>query len=278
MPNSHKLLNDPFVNKPECVIDLPPGLLSQQKMEECRTISGLAIVEMAGRDSVAAAVKSVEDKDFTDLLPTYVYTGTEHGPWSSVTAAVERMKKRLPAINIQDLLVIGSPGFWQALNGRFISELINRYGFYTPCIGCHLYLHSIRIPLAVALGNVPIIAGERERHNGNAKINQAAKALDGYQDLAEHFGVSLLLPLRHIAEGNRIEKILGFHWQEGQEQLGCVLSGNYKCLNSDRNIKVDQIVRYLHEFALPFTRQIITSYIEGHVPNHHEIAAELLAS
>ncbi|MES0349995.1 MAG: hypothetical protein ABUK19_04690, partial [Desulfobacteria bacterium] len=76
-------LKELFLNKPECVIDLPEWLLSPEKVETYRSMSGLAIVEIAGRDSVAAAVKGVEEEGFTDLLPTYVYTGTEHGQWES---------------------------------------------------------------------------------------------------------------------------------------------------------------------------------------------------
>ncbi|MCF8037391.1 MAG: hypothetical protein K9K62_11005, partial [Desulfobacteraceae bacterium] len=49
-------------------------------------------------------------------------------------------------------------------------------GHYTPCTGCHLYLHAVRIPLARMLGNVPIIGGERESHSGKVKVNQCAPA------------------------------------------------------------------------------------------------------
>jgi len=172
MPSFDPRLKELYLNKPECVVNFPDWLLPQQKIREYRAMPRLAVVEIAGRDSVAAAVKSVEEELFTDLLPTYVYTGTEYGPWSSLEKAVERLWRRLPEIRVHDLLVLGSPGFWQALNGRFISELMSRYGFYTPCVACHVYLHSARIPLALTLGKVPIVSGERERHDGAIKVNQ----------------------------------------------------------------------------------------------------------
>ncbi|MBW2568941.1 MAG: hypothetical protein JRD93_13615 [Deltaproteobacteria bacterium] len=162
MPDLDAGLKEVYLNKPESVVSLPKWLLPSRKVEEYRAMSSLAIVEIAGRDSVAAAVKAVEDEGFTDLLPTYVYTGTEYGAWSSVGEAVKRLSKRLPEIRVHPPLVFGSPLFWQALNGRFINELIAKYDFFTPCIGCHLYLHSVRIPLALALGKAPIISGERE--------------------------------------------------------------------------------------------------------------------
>jgi hypothetical protein len=269
-------LKELYLNKPENVIDLPERLLPSQRIQRFRDASRLAIVEIAGRDSIAAAVKGVEEESFTDLLPTYVYTGTEHGPLASVEKAVERLLRRLPATRVHPLLVFGSPGFWQALNGRFISELVSRYGFYVPCVGCHLYLHSVRIPLALSLGKIPIISGERERHDGAIKVNQISEALEAYQNLADDFGTRLIFPLRHMADGNRITEILGFEWQEGKDQLGCVLSKNYRQLDGSIGTTVSQVQRYLEEFAKPCAKKIVESYAAGRIPNHLEIAAQVL--
>lgn len=271
-------LKEYYRDKRECVIDFPEPLLPSRKVEKYRALSLLAIVEIAGRDSVAAAVKAVEDEGFTDLLPTYVYTGTEYGAWSSVGEAVECLSKQLPEIRVHQPLVFGSPLFWQALNGRFINELIAKYSFFTPCIGCHLYLHSVRIPLALALGKAPIISGERENHDGSIKINQISGALTVYQEIAKEFGIRLLLPLRHISEGNRIKEILGFEWEQGKDQLGCILSGNYRRLDGSISITGKHVLKYLEEFACPLTREIIKTYVAGVIPDHKEIAADLLGS
>jgi hypothetical protein len=271
-------LKDLFLDKPECVIDLPEWLLPPEKIKTYRELSGLAIVEIAGRDSVAAAIKAVEDQGFTNLIPTYVYTGTEHGAWESVERAVHRLVARLPQVQVHDLLLLGSPMFWQALNGRFVAELISRYGFYTPCVGCHLYLHTTRVPLAMMLGKVPIIAGERERHDQAIKVNQLSEALNIYRDIAGRFGIDLLLPLRHVTEGTRIDDILGFEWQGGQEQLGCVLSGNYKGWDGALENTVSLVQQYLKEFARPCSERIIELYAKGDIPNHLKIGAEVLKS
>jgi hypothetical protein len=265
-----------FLNKPEYVINLPEWLLPAEKIEAYRAMSGLAMVEIAGRDSVAAAVIAVKENGFTDLLPTYVYTGTEHGAWDTVGKAVEHLIRKLPGVRVHELLLLGSPGFWQALNGRFVAELVSRYGFYTPCVGCHLYLHSTRIPLASALGAIPIIAGERERHDEAIKVNQMSEALDIYQDIAKDFGIDLVLPLRHVAEGTRIGDILGFEWQAGEQQLGCVLSGNYRGWDGSLEKAVPLVEKYLLEFARPCTRRILESYLKGEVPNHVKIGAEII--
>ncbi len=278
MSISNFQIKDLYLNKPECLINLPDWLLPSEKTEAFRNMSGLAIVEIAGRDSVAAAARSVEEGSITDLLPTYVYTGTEHGPWASVEEAVHRLEKRIPNVHVHDLVALGSPRFWQALNGRFVSELVARYGFYAPCIGCHLYLHSVRIPLAIELGRVPIISGERELHDKVVKINQTGPALTLYQNVAKHFDVELLFPLRHIAEGDRIAEILGFDWKGGEEQLSCVLSKNYQRLGGSVDTAGWQIKRYMEEFAQPCAEKIIGAYVQGRIPDHLDIASDILGS
>ncbi len=268
---------DHFRDKPECVIDFPPWLLSAQRMDEYRQSSRLAIVEIAGRDSVAAAIVAVQREGFTHLLPVYAYTGTEYGPWSSVETAVDRLRRRLPGTHVHDLLALGSPEFWHALNGRFISELIARYGFYTPCAGCHLYLHAVRLPLAMIL-KAPVIAGERETHDGAVKVNQTATALNCYRDLAAHFDVPLLFPVRHMDDGKEIERILDFDWKQNDEQLGCVLSGNYRSLGNRVRIPEEKIQAYLRDFAFPLAQNIIETYRQNRKPDHGKRALDILQS
>ena len=160
MPTYDTMLKEAYLEKRECVVDFPQWLLSPSQIRDYKEIPGLAIVEMAGRDSVAAAIRAAEAGKYTDFIPTYVYTGTEFGNWQSVLDALDRLSKRLPEIRVHELMAFGSARFWQALNGRFMTELISRYRFFTPCIGCHFYLHAARIPLARLLGEVPVIAGE----------------------------------------------------------------------------------------------------------------------
>lgn len=269
-------LKNLFLNKPESVINLPEWLLPTERIQAYQAMSRLAIVEIAGRDSVAAAAKGVEAEGYTDLVPTYAYTGTEHGSWSTVEQALDRLKKRLPQVRVHDLVVLGSPGFWQALSGRFMSELISRYGFFTPCVGCHLYLHCVRLPLAITLGKIPIIAGERERHDQAVKLNQIAEALDIYVSTARQFGIELLLPLRRVQAGTRIRDILGFEWEAGKEQLGCVLSGNYRGWSGSDKEAARLVRKYLEEFARPVTERIVEAYDVGHVPDHLEIGAQVM--
>jgi hypothetical protein len=276
MNSQQNSLSAVFTDKPELIIGLPDWMLSAKQVEAYRSNKNLAIVEIAGRDSVAAAVKCVEDQGFTDLLPVYVYTGTEFGQFAQVEQAVDRLSRRLPQVTVHPLLVMGSPRFWRAINGRFISELYQRYGFYSPCPGCHLYLHAARMPLAIHLGNIPIISGERESHTGLVKINQTAGALDFYLDFAAHFGINLLFPIRHISSGDEIENLLQLSWKRGKEQLGCTLSENYQMIDSQKTFSPANIHCFFEKFAGPTAKAIISAYQSGYTPDHNAIAEKIL--
>ncbi len=275
--NRQEMLAAVFRDKPEMVIDLPEWMLSEKEAQSYRTMESLAIVEIAGRDSVAAAVRAVSENGYKHLLPVYAYTGTDIGAWGSVEEAVRRLVWRLPSVRIHPLLVVGSPGFWHALNGRFISDLIAVFDNYTPCTGCHLYLHAIRIPLACRLGNAPVIGGERISHSGTIKVNQFGGALDFYRHFAKRFGVRLELPLAEIIDGNAIEQILEMRWKRGEDQLGCCLSGNYKGVAGELGVDAAWVIRFFDEFAGPAARRIIGEYLEKRVPDHEAVAKHAMA-
>ena len=266
-----------FRDKPERIIGITNDCPSLSQAKRMAGKPDLAIVELAGRDSVAAALAAVEQHGLKTLLPTYVYTGSEHGPFAWVREAHTRLASRLPAgVELLDPLVMGSPGFWRALNGGLLGELTRRYGLSLICVGCHLYLHAARIPLARRLGagsrGAPIISGERESHDNKLKLNQVAPALDAYAALCAEFGVELMHPIRRVSQGARIEEILGLDWPEGGDQVECVLSGNYRSCGGEVDYDPAALQAYLEEFALPLARLVIAEYLAGRLPNHLELA------
>lgn len=264
-----------FRDKPERMLPLADPGVKTAGTAAADPAKKLAIVEIAGRDSVAAAILAVRAHGFTDILPVYAYTGTEHGPWHEVPRAVTRMTRGLPRVCVHDLCVMGSPLFWKALNGRF-SSIINRlFGFISPCVGCHLYLHAVRIPLAARLNFAPIISGERESHSGMVKINQTPQVLDFYAGFAEKHRVPLLMPLRKTVDGNTIEKILGFEWERGKNQLQCALSGNYRDTKGGI-VETGDVASFLTTFAGPCAKKIIHACTSGDRSDPISIAASML--
>jgi hypothetical protein len=260
--------------KPELVTTFPDWLFPPTAIDALKKMEGVALAEIAGRDSVAAVLAAVEERPITGVLPTVAYTGTEFGEWERTFATYRFVAERLRGHGIQvfDPLFLGAPRFWWLLCGRYIFTLFRRFGFYTPCLGCHLYLHALRIPLARLIGAPYIIAGERERHDGRIKINQVAPALDAYSTFVKTFSVELLLPLRSIHSGEEIERIIGQQWEEGGGQLECVLSKNYQDMDGFVDYDEAAIRRFFEEFAFPLAETVVRAYLEGEEPNYDALS------
>jgi hypothetical protein len=267
-------------DKPELISSFPDWMLPLKTVEALKAAESSAIVEIAGRDSVAAAVRAVDELPIDAVLPTIVYTGTEFGDWKVPFEKVNLLKKlladRAPKVAVYEPVVFGAPQLWRALNGRFVSALFERYGFYTPCVGCHLYVHAIRIPLGKAVGCGLVVAGERESHNGHVKINQISDALDVYVNLLARFDVELILPLRHVASGAEVEELVGETWSEGIGQLACVLSGNYRNTSGDVTYYETAVRRFLNEFAVPVAERAVNVYLADEIPDYSKLAEGLI--
>lgn len=260
--------------KPDLVTSFPDWLLPPAVIDELKKEENVALAEIAGRDSVAAVLAAVEEHPIKGVLPTIAYTGTEFGDWERGVATSRFVAERLRGhgITVFDPVFIGSPPFWWLLCGRYISMLFSRFGFYTPCLGCHLYLHALRVPLARLTGALYIISGERERHDGRIKVNQVAFALDAYTAFVGRFEVELLLPLRSIHSGKEIGRIVGQEWEEGGGQLECVLSKNYQDIDGSVTYDESGIRRFFEGFAFPLAEGVVRAYLAGESPDFEALA------
>ena len=249
--------------KDELVKDFPAWMLSMEDISRFQAIRHTAIVEIAGRDSLAAVLEAVRTQALEAVLPTIAYTGTEYGNWRDLLTNVEFLTERLKDLHVEVFppVVQGAPALWWKLCGERLGEHFARYSLYSPCVGCHLYLHALRIPLAKKLNCRLIVTGSRELHDGLAKINQTAKVLDLYQDFAASFGITLLFPLRHVKSGREITALLGKNWPEGDLQLKCVLSRNYAGAAYNPDLAQDKAVQYLQEFALKLAHREIKKFL-----------------
>lgn len=166
---------------------------------------------------------------------------------------------------------MGNPELWAALNGRYISSIYKEYGIYSPCLACHLYMHLCRVPLSLALNNIPIISGERNTHQGQIKLSQTPHAIDAYIEILSYAGIDLLMPIRHMEDNLQIENIVGEDWKQGERQLTCVFSGNY--YNLDKEVFIDEILykRYLEEFLVPSGKAIIDTWLNTPPPERLNI-------
>jgi hypothetical protein len=259
-----KRLLEILSHKPALISDFPAWMLPESTINIIRRTEHVAIGEIAGRDSIAAVIRACELRPIKAIIPTLAFTGTEYGSWEVPFHKVEILKERLQhsSITTYDPIVLGSPEFWGKLCGRYTAHLFRKLGFFSPCVGCHLYFHAIRIPLAKKLNCNLVIGGERESHNGKIKVNQIGAALDAYTLSLKQFGIELFLPLRAVKSGKDIETIIGQHWDEGEQQLECVLSKNYREADDSVIFDEESIIRYFDEFAFQKVEEFIRGYVK----------------
>jgi len=226
-----------------------------------------AIVEIAGRDSFAAAIKFSRENAVDTIYPTFAHTGTEFGDMEDVRRNVELLRRQLnkeSGTGVDDLTELADYRLWRALNGRFISILIQKYGFYTPCIGCHLYVHLVRLPLTQKLGVNTLIAGEREYHEAGQKLNQTKCAIDAYKKVLESVGVDIVFPVRHLKDSSELMEYADWLWEEGGNQPQCVLSGNYRgAAGIDSGIDPEKQERFAEEFIVSVGKELASKIVKG---------------
>ena len=235
-----------------------PVLLPDQGLDSLREIPELVIAEIAGRDSVAAIVQLTRKRPAVTILPTIVYTATEYGDFSAPYQAVEYVRQLLPDTTILDPVMLFDPTLWAALNARFATEMSARYPGWSPCAACHLYVHLARAPLSMALGNAPIVSGERDTHEGRYKLSQTPESINAAIAVLAEFGIELIQPIREFHENSRIEELVGPGWAEGARQLSCVHTGSYK--QADGTFHYDPALwkNYLDGFFVPAARAVLT--------------------
>ncbi|MDZ4655084.1 MAG: hypothetical protein U1F44_04330 [Coriobacteriia bacterium] len=255
----------------------PETLFPALDLAALRERDGLVIGEIAGRDSVAALVAAVRGNGVSAILPTIAFAGTEYGdaeaPFRAVTFLRERVRGRAEVLNPIELR---SPQLWAALNSRYTLEISRRFGIYSPCLACHLYMHLLRVPLSWALGNVPVVAGERDTHAGAIKLSQTPLGIDAAREVLLHAGIELMEPIRHLEDNGAIEELVGTEWPQGGRQLECLLAGNYR--STDGSVTYDEAAyeRYVHEFLAPAGRAIVDAWRSDPEPDYETVVARML--
>ncbi len=236
-----------------------------------------ALVELAGRDSVAAAVAVAREGRLRRALPVIAFTGTEFGEIATLERAEGRLREALIPLGVEVLeaAIVGSPPWWRATVGRPNAVLSRRYGPWHICVGCHMYLHACRAPLAWDSGATRLVAGERLRHGGKVKVNQTPEAVTAYHRAMKAFGVELEMPLLCVDDEEAILSLAG-SWREGEEQPECVLAGNYRLMDGRAEYDAEALHAYLKEYLLPVTLRILGDLKGGGAVDYEAAARDAL--
>jgi len=215
----------------------------------------IAIAEIADRDSIAACLKVIMDGKIKEILPVADDIPPEYGNLNKAFNHVFWLQKQAEKYNakVYDLVFIKSEEIYTTLTARYTEELISRYGFYAPCISCHMYFHTLRVPIVRALGGTKIVGGERELHDNRVKTSQIPLAIDYYQKAVSMLGGELILPLRKISDTKDIINLTF----DDNPQLSCMFKERYGDLpRSVMNDKV-KLKKFIEEFSLPITVDLI---------------------
>lgn len=221
----------------------------------------LVLTDFAGRDSVAAAIAWLRENEAGTLIPVADVVPTRYGDWGVYDDNWARMQahvaRRFPSVRVTPWFALDDVEFWRMLNGRFSNELARVFGFFTPCLGCHLHFYAMRAVLAEALGAKVLISGEKELHGRRRKANQTTEAVVAYERFSRSQGLDQRFPIHQVRTEAEMADLLGDDWQEGDRQLRCVMSGNDTGADGRPLFEPSQIVSYMERFAAPLASRIL---------------------
>ncbi len=227
----------------------------------------VVLVDFAGRDSVAATMVWLSDHPNGTLVPVGDLVPTRFGDWSvyeeNWRAMRDHIARRFPSVRFAPWFILEDVSAWGLLNGRYINELVAAFGFFTPCLGCHLHFYMMRAVLAEAIGAEALVSGEKEFHGRKQKANQTQEAVDAYGQFSRNHGVEHHFPIHKVTTEEEMHRLLEDGWREGERQLGCVLSGNDQGFDGRLRMTSGQIRDYMDRFAVPLATYIVRLRREG---------------
>lgn len=226
-------------------------------------LSRFFIQEIAGRDSIAALNTFLEGgTDFKGVILSVAFAPVEFGDPSRLYENIKVAEKIAEEHSLKVAYAASRDTHtWRELAGKNAFAVSRKYGFYTPCIACHAYLHLLRAYIALDTHCHTIISGERIFHENRVKINQDAASLSFFREIFSEYGIDFITPVEHVSTEEDIASLLPFDWKEGELQMKCLFSGNSTIEDTSVIGKLNQAkARYLHEFLGPEMKRLLSSY------------------
>lgn len=265
-----------IADKPEIFGKVPDFILDAKKIEEYRQIPNLAVGEISGLYNLESLTHALYLKRPDAFLPTVSYTGTEYGEWGAASQFFKNLKKAVEKdlkIYCADPVILGSPRFWWALNGRFAQELYARYGFSSQCYGCRLYAFVLRVPLCKLIDAHLFIPQDYENGVQGCAINSCSVVARYCSIFMASFGIDV----RHdFVTTGRGQEVMDEGQQVPEKKIKCVLEGN--SLRLDGSLyEAKHLDAYFESFALPVAGRIMSRVLSGAAFDYVQEVAAILA-
>ncbi len=210
----------------------------------------LAILEVSGLDSLAAAaVVSRYRSPKPYMIPSVASVPSEFG---NRVAFVKQVRDTLEATcgaeDVAPIAGVRDYRLWTILNGQYLPSILQRFQLYSPCIGCHVYVHVLRILLAKLVGAHVVVSGERLLHDASQKINQMSISMSAHRQLFQTSGITLVTPLLEIASGHEVKRVIGAY--DNRHDMSCAFSSR---LTDRRGVlyDVERLAEYYCSFVVP---------------------------
>lgn len=224
------------------------------------------IQEIAGRDSIAAMVKYLKENPerHQGVILSAAFSPTEFGNLQYVLDAFLIAEEIAKNYSLGVVFSASKDTFlWKKLTGENSFRYSRKYGFYTPCILCHLYFHLLRGYLAIDTQAGPVVSGERAFHGTKIKLNQTYEAAQAYLAAFQKADLEIVFPVLNVSEEEELLKLLPKNWKEGEEQLSCVFSGSSTIKDeSEMNSIKESYKSFLEEVVAATGAHALLSYKE----------------
>jgi hypothetical protein len=224
----------------------------------------ILLTDFAGRDSIAACMQILKDEEIDTVIPVGDIVPSRYGDTDSYSqnwnTLAQLMKKNHVGIDLKPWFIVDGQDFWRTLNQRYVQQIMGKFGWFTPCIGCHFHFYAMRSVLVGILGhdNTILASGEKRLHkNGKRKANQTDAAVKAYGKFSLEHGIDHRFPIHNYESEEQIGYLIGSEWNEGGSQMSCVHSGNDQDDNGGLKFTEQQISEMMTEYILPLGKKYI---------------------
>jgi len=236
------------------------------------------ITDFAGRDSIAACIKILKNEEIDTIIPIGDIVPSRYGDTDSYShnwnTLAKIVKNNYVGVDLKPWFIVDGQDFWITLNQRYVQQITGKFGWFTPCIGCHFHFYAMRSVLVEILGHSTIIlaSGEKRLHkNGKRKANQTDAAVKSYGKFSHERGIDHRFPIHNFEFEEQISSLVGAEWKEGGSQMSCIHSGNDQDDNGQLKFTEEQISEMMSEYIIPMgTKYIELKMASGSINNFWE--------